>query len=158
MALQMILCLFSLMSVLAVDEPPLEEKLIEEIRPSYTHPVGAPFEMDPNSTEIQMAAKDAVDKYNKKSKAKKYFKLIKVVAAEAQVTNTITYKLSAEIGKSICKKNEDVDLESCAFGKKRFICQFEISIHPATNHSDLHESNCKKLKCLTTPTANPDIN
>ncbi|XP_006626685.2 cystatin [Lepisosteus oculatus] len=140
-----ILLFFSLMPVFVLSESDqIVEDVIEEIKPRYIKPVGAPFRMDPNSPEIQNVANNAVAEYNKISRGKNYFILLNVTSAEAQVTNTITYKLNAEIGRSKCKKSEDINLKACALGKKRLNCHFEIQFHPSKNKNALTDSKCKK--------------
>ena len=47
--------------------------------------LGGWFERSADSEEVQEAVRSAMDDFNKKSKARKYFKLINVTSAETQV-------------------------------------------------------------------------
>ncbi|KAK6316528.1 hypothetical protein J4Q44_G00140520 [Coregonus suidteri] len=121
---------------------PIEEELITA---KNIQPLGGWFNRDPESPEIQTAAKAAVEAFNSQSNARKYFRLINVISAETQVTNKINYKIEATIGKTKCLKTEhNSDVESCVLGKRRLTCTFEVWFNPRNDKHELSASSCQK--------------
>jgi len=53
--------------------------------------LGGWSDANPEREDVQEAAKEAVEAFNTKSKAKKYFKLINIISARTQVTIQISY-------------------------------------------------------------------
>ncbi|KAI1904911.1 hypothetical protein AGOR_G00010550 [Albula goreensis] len=122
------------------------DELMEEevITARHIQPQGAPFLINPESPEVQEVARKAVEEFNAKSKSRKYFRLLNVTSAETQVTNLITYKIDAVIGKTKCLKTADAVIESCVMGKKRLMCKFEVTYNPRNDKHELIDSSCKK--------------
>ncbi|XP_048877399.1 uncharacterized protein si:busm1-57f23.1 [Brienomyrus brachyistius] len=124
------------------------EAIEEEIIPSHTHHLGAPVSIPPQSSEVQVAARLATEKFSSKSRSKMLFRLLDVTSAERQVTNIITYKIWATIGKTKCPKSTDADLESCVLGKRRLSCTFEVTYDPRTEQRKVPVSDCKKTSAV----------
>ncbi|KAJ8347167.1 hypothetical protein SKAU_G00285680 [Synaphobranchus kaupii] len=135
------LLLFISMPCFSNGDQPMEEELITE---RNIQPPGSSFKINPEGAEVQEVAKKAVEEFNTRSNSKKYFKLLNVTSAEAQVTNLITYKIDAVIGKTKCLKAQDTDVESCVLGKKRRMCKFEVTFNPRNDKYELLHSSCKK--------------
>ncbi|XDV53789.1 hypothetical protein PO909_022211 [Leuciscus waleckii] len=90
------LLLVSFLSVFhsSIADQPLEEPIIVATNVEL---LGGWNDANPESKDVQEAAKVAVEAFNMKSKAKKYFKLIKITSARTQVTNVINYEIEATI-------------------------------------------------------------
>ncbi|XP_039606767.1 cystatin [Polypterus senegalus] len=142
MATQLYLFLFSFTLVLSISFG--QEAEIEAIQSEKVHLLGAPVKADPQSPEIQKAAKKAVEEFNRIFRGTNYFRLTEVVSANIQVTNAIQYILIARIGKTRCKKMEAVDLEACALTKKVLNCDFNLQFHPSDEQYKLTYQKCKR--------------
>ncbi|KAL0963273.1 hypothetical protein UPYG_G00352030 [Umbra pygmaea] len=119
----------------------------ELITTRNVQPLGGWFKRDTKSVEIQAAAQAAVKKFNSKSKSKKYFRLVDIIAAETQVTNTINHRIEVVIGKTNCLKSEEnADVDSCVLGKKRLTCIFDVQLNPRNNQLDISTSSCQKVQ------------
>ncbi|XP_063067244.1 L-cystatin [Engraulis encrasicolus] len=138
-----IIVLLSMISVfeVALGDQPADEPLVS-IR--NVQLLGGWNQVHPEKPEIQEAAKKAVDHFNVDSKAKKYFKLLEVSAAETQVTNVINYKITATIGKTKCRKAENADLETCDMAKKRLQCKFTVQYNPRNDEFKVVATKCKR--------------
>uniref|UniRef100_A0A673IJ78 Si:busm1-57f23.1 n=1 Tax=Sinocyclocheilus rhinocerous TaxID=307959 RepID=A0A673IJ78_9TELE len=99
---------------------------------------------NPEREDVQDAAKEAVEVFNAKSKAKKYFKLINVTSASTQVTNKINYKIEATIGKTKCHKSENTDIQACGMAKKQLTCKFEVTLNPMTDDHEVQKMSCRR--------------
>ncbi|XP_067288699.1 cystatin-C [Pseudorasbora parva] len=99
---------------------------------------------NPEREDVQEAAKEAVEIFNTKSKAKKYFKLINVISARTQVTNMINYKIEATIGKTKCRKSEDANIEACGMTKKLLACKFDVTLNPMNDDHTVERMSCKR--------------
>uniref|UniRef100_A0A3B1KJF0 Si:busm1-57f23.1 n=1 Tax=Astyanax mexicanus TaxID=7994 RepID=A0A3B1KJF0_ASTMX len=135
--------LFGFLSVAQLIEaqPPIEE---EEITAINVNPLGGWSEAHSEREDVQAAAKKAVEKFNMKSKAKKYFKLLEITSAQTQVTNMINFKIEATIAKTKCLKTEPADLETCALAQKRLSCEFEVEFNPRNDQYNIRKISCKK--------------
>uniref|UniRef100_A0A8C9TDM6 Si:busm1-57f23.1 n=1 Tax=Scleropages formosus TaxID=113540 RepID=A0A8C9TDM6_SCLFO len=136
----LLLCLLSA-APLSRSQQPEEEALIQA---EYVQPLGGWVAMNPQSPEVQEAAEMAVQVFNSRSKAKKLFRLHHVTSVSKQVTNVISYKIDARIGKTKCMKSEANDTESCAFGKKYHLCKFEVTLDPRHDIRKVISSECRK--------------
>ncbi|XP_055065312.1 cystatin-C [Misgurnus anguillicaudatus] len=139
-----LLLLLSFISVfhLSRADQPLEEAVIV---PEKIRLLGGWSEANPKREDVQEAAKTAVENFNKKSKAKKYFKLINIKSAHTQVTNMINYKIEATIGKTKCLKSENADIESCIMSKKQLACKFAVTLNPRNDEHEVEKMSCKKI-------------
>uniref|UniRef100_A0A672JUY1 Si:busm1-57f23.1 n=1 Tax=Sinocyclocheilus grahami TaxID=75366 RepID=A0A672JUY1_SINGR len=99
---------------------------------------------NPEREDVQDAAKEAVEVFNTKSKAKKYFKLINVTSASTQVTNKINYKIEATIGKTKCHKSENTDIQACGMAKKQLTCKFEVTLDAMTDDHEVQKMSCRR--------------
>ncbi|XP_065096649.1 cystatin-C [Paramisgurnus dabryanus] len=140
-----LLLLISFISVfhLSRADQPLEEAIIPP--PKKIQLLGGWSEANPEREDVQEAAKTAVEKFNKKSKAKKYFKLINITSAHTQVTNKINYKIEATIGKTKCLKSENADIESCIMSKKQLACKFAVTLNVMNDEHEVEMMSCKKI-------------
>ncbi|XP_062334668.1 cystatin-C [Osmerus eperlanus] len=139
----LLVLLLSLISALQLGhaEQPVEEELVSVRQVQL---LGGWFERSADSEEVQEAVRSAMEDFNKKSKARKYFKLINVTSAETQVTNKINYRIQATVGKTKCLKTEMTDMESCVLARKRLTCKFEVKFDPRTNTHEVVSSSCHK--------------
>uniref|UniRef100_A0A673IQ64 Si:busm1-57f23.1 n=1 Tax=Sinocyclocheilus rhinocerous TaxID=307959 RepID=A0A673IQ64_9TELE len=107
---------------------------------------------NPEREDVQDAAKEAVEVFNAKSKAKKYFKLINVTSASTQVTNKINYKIEATIGKTKCHKSENTDIQACGMAKKVdffLSSSFFFTLDCSQNYKNLHMHTTITLQIFT---------
>ncbi|KAK2823618.1 hypothetical protein Q7C36_020218 [Tachysurus vachellii] len=138
------LYLVLLLSVLSAVHWSHGQDLVEEqIVVRHVHPLGDWSVLNPNHEDVQKVAKIAVERFNEKSKAKKYFKLVEVTSAQMKVTNIINYKINAIIGKTKCLKTDPEDLYSCDMAKKRLRCKFDVAFDPR-NEEYTVEMSCNK--------------
>ncbi|KAK3521964.1 hypothetical protein QTP70_020454 [Hemibagrus guttatus] len=139
------LYLILLLSVLsAVHFSHGQDLVEEEIVKRHVQPLGDWSVVNTNQEDVQKAAQKAVERFNLKSKAKKYFKLIEITSAQTKVTNVINYRISAIIQKTKCLKTEPQDLDSCVMAKKQLECKFEVGYNPR-NEEYTVEMSCKKI-------------
>ncbi|KAM8827965.1 uncharacterized protein AB9W97_004166 [Spinachia spinachia] len=107
--------------------------------------LGGWSEKSPESTEVLEATQYAVKMHNTHSKSKKMFKLVSITSAHAQVTNRISFKISAVLVKTKCLKSDNADPNSCSHEKKHLKCQFEVNLDPHNNEHKLQASKCRKM-------------
>ncbi|XP_052423994.1 L-cystatin [Carassius gibelio] len=122
-------------------DQPLEEEVIVARKVEL---LGGWTLANPMREDVQEAAKEAVEVFNTKSKAKKYFRLINVTSASTQVTNKINYKIEATIGKTKCRKSEDTDIQACGMAKKQLTCKFEVTLDPMNDDHEVQKMSCKR--------------
>uniref|UniRef100_A0A8C2KQL4 Si:busm1-57f23.1 n=1 Tax=Cyprinus carpio TaxID=7962 RepID=A0A8C2KQL4_CYPCA len=122
-------------------DQPLEEAIIV---PRNVELLGGWTLANPKREDVQEAAKEAVEVFNKKSRAKRYFKLINVTSASTQVTNKINYKIEATIGKTKCHKSEDNDIQACGMAKKQLTCKIEVTLDPKTDDHEVQKISCRR--------------
>ncbi|XP_077479484.1 bitiscystatin isoform X2 [Stigmatopora argus] len=97
----------------------LGDQILEEVVVQRkVQPLGGWFDSSPESPEVLEAAGHAVDAFNARSKAKRWFKLVDVTTAQAQVTSGIHYRIAAVLRKTKCLKAEQPDLDKCQVEKK----------------------------------------
>ncbi|KAB5543674.1 hypothetical protein PHYPO_G00082140 [Pangasianodon hypophthalmus] len=140
------LYLILLLSVLSAvhwshSQDPVEEEVIVA---HHVQPLGGWSVVNPKQEDVQEAARKAVERFNSKSKAKKYFKLVDVTSAQEQVTDVINYKIDIIIGRTKCLKTEPGVLESCDMTEKRLRCKFEVQFNPRNNKYAVKMVSCNK--------------
>uniref|UniRef100_A0A9J7X1M4 Si:busm1-57f23.1 n=1 Tax=Cyprinus carpio carpio TaxID=630221 RepID=A0A9J7X1M4_CYPCA len=133
------ICFLLVLSFLSVfhfssADQPLEEAIIV---PRNVELLGGWTLANPKREDVQEAAKEAVEVFNKKSRAKRYFKLINVTSASTQVTNKINYKIEATIGKTKCRKSEDNDIQ-------QLTCKIEVTLDPKTDDHEVQKISCRR--------------
>ncbi|XP_036451195.1 cystatin [Colossoma macropomum] len=142
MDLYLVLLLGFLSAVkLSQAQPPVEE---EPVVARNVEPLGGWIEAQPERSDVQEAARKGVEKFNMKSKAKKYFKLLDITSAKIQVTNMINFKIEATVAKTKCLKTKPADLETCALGRKRLTCNFVVEYNPRNDQHVVKMLSCKK--------------
>ncbi|XP_029450344.1 cystatin-like [Rhinatrema bivittatum] len=104
---------------------------------------GAPINIDPDSPEVQKAARFAVNAYSEKSGNGYLYKVVKVVSAQSQVVAGVQFILDVEIGKTQCKIGSTDNVASCPIDSEIFVCHFEILEQPWLNVENLLKSSCK---------------
>ncbi|XP_042588097.1 L-cystatin-like [Cyprinus carpio] len=122
-------------------DQPLEEAIIV---PRNVELLGGWTLANPKREDVQEAAKEAVEVFNTKSRAKRYFKLINVTSASTQVTNKINYKIEATIGKTKCRKSEDNDIQACGMAKRQLTCKIEVTLDPKTDDHEVQKISCRR--------------
>lgn len=140
------ICFLLVLSFLSVfhfssADQPLEEAIIV---PRNVELLGGWTLANPKREDVQEAAKEAVEVFNKKSRAKRYFKLINVTSASTQVTNKINYKIEATIGKTKCRKSEDNDIQACGMAKRQLTCKIEVTLDPKTDDHEVQKISCRR--------------
>ncbi|XP_052464666.1 L-cystatin [Carassius gibelio] len=98
----------------------------------------------PEREDVQEAAEEAVEVFNSKSKAKKYFRLLNVTSASTQVTNKMNYKIEATLGKTKCSKSDDTIIKACGMTKKQLACKFEVSLDLMTDDHEVQKMSCRR--------------
>ncbi|KAF4081847.1 hypothetical protein AMELA_G00145080 [Ameiurus melas] len=107
-------------------------------------PLGDWSTINHNQEDVRNAARKAVENFNMKSKAKKYFKLVDITSAQVKITNMINYKIDAIIGRTKCLKTESVDLDSCDMSQRRLRCKFEVQFNARNNQFTTVKMSCNK--------------
>ncbi|KAF7701366.1 hypothetical protein HF521_002531 [Silurus meridionalis] len=124
-------------------QDPVEE---EAIVVQHVQPLGGWSSVSPNQKDVQDAARKGLENFNKKSKAKKYFKMVDVTSAKIQVSNMINYRIKTIIGKTKCLKTENGDLDSCEMLQKRLKCKFDVQFDPRKDQDQykVNSMSCNK--------------
>ncbi|XP_056108019.1 L-cystatin [Rhinichthys klamathensis goyatoka] len=137
------LLLVSFLSVFhfSTADQPLEETIVVARNVEL---LGGWIDANPEREDVQEAAKEAVEAFNTKSKAKKYFKLINITSARTQVTNMINYKIEATIGKTKCRKSDDANIEACGMAKKQLACKFEVTLNTMNDDHKVQKMICRR--------------
>ncbi|XP_016429171.1 L-cystatin-like [Sinocyclocheilus rhinocerous] len=140
------ICFLLLVSFLSVfhfssADQPLEEEVIVARNVEL---LGGWTLASPEREDVREAAKEAVELFNSKSKAKKYFKLVNVTSASTQVTNKINYKIEATLGKTKCRKSEDTDIEACGMTKRQLACKFEVTLDLMIDEHEVQKMSCRR--------------
>ncbi|PKU32099.1 cystatin-f [Limosa lapponica baueri] len=103
--------------------------------PHSTTKPGFPVPMDTDNPGVRKAARFGVYRYNNSSNDLFLFKESQINKAMVQLVRGLKYMLHVEIGRTMCKKREHSNLDSCHFQKKKNLqqilkCYFEVWITP----------------------------
>ncbi|KAM9456492.1 cystatin [Clarias gariepinus] len=146
MNLYLILLLSVLSLCLSVPAVGGQDQLVEEpVVVRHIQPLGGWAKVNIDQKDVQDATEKAVEKFNTKSKAKKYFKLVNVTSAKMKTTNILNYRINAVLAKTKCPKSETAtDLNFCDMAQKRLKCKFEVELDPRNNQYEVKIVSCNK--------------
>ncbi|XP_005858322.1 PREDICTED: cystatin-13-like [Myotis brandtii] len=98
---------------------------------------------------VQQALWFAMKEYNKASKDKYTFKVVKVLKSQEQVTDSLDYFLEVKIGRTMCKKalgeNENCLLQQDPEMQKMLHCTFIVLTKPWLFELTLQKKHCKDI-------------
>ncbi|XP_036275304.1 cystatin-13 [Pipistrellus kuhlii] len=98
---------------------------------------------------VQQALWFAMKEYNKASKDKYAFKVVKVLKSQEQVTDSLNYFLEVKIGRTMCKKalgeNENCLLQKFPEMQKMLHCTFIVATKPWIFELALQKKHCKDV-------------
>ncbi|XP_036100014.1 cystatin-13-like [Molossus molossus] len=98
---------------------------------------------------VQQALWFAMKEYNKASKDKYLFKVVKVLKSQEQVTDSLDYFLKVKIARTMCKKilgeNENCLLQQDSKMKKMFLCTFIVATKPWKFELTMLEKKCQDV-------------
>ncbi|XP_015977430.1 cystatin-13-like [Rousettus aegyptiacus] len=98
---------------------------------------------------VQQALWFAMKEYNKISKDKYIFKVVKVLKSQEQVTDSLDYFLEVKIARTMCKKisgeNENCLLQKNPKMQKEFLCTFIVASRPWKFELAMLKQQCKDV-------------
>eukprot|EP00071_Canis_lupus_P012838 XP_005634758.1 cystatin-13-like [Canis lupus familiaris] len=98
---------------------------------------------------VQQALWYAMKEYNKASKDKYIFKVIKVLKSQEQVTESLDYFLEVKIARTMCKKisgeNEYCLLQKDPQIQKMFFCTFIVATKPWKFEFTMLKKHCEEV-------------
>ncbi|XP_019489445.1 PREDICTED: cystatin-13-like [Hipposideros armiger] len=98
---------------------------------------------------VQQALWFAMKDYNKASKDKYTFKVVKVLKSQEQVTDSLDYFLEVKIARTMCKKisgeNENCLLQQDPKMQKVFLCTFIVASKPWKFELTMLKKQCKDI-------------
>uniref|UniRef100_A0A8C8Z2B0 Cystatin domain-containing protein n=1 Tax=Prolemur simus TaxID=1328070 RepID=A0A8C8Z2B0_PROSS len=95
---------------------------------------------------VQQALWYAMKEYNKASKDKYSFRVVKILKAQEQVTDSLEYYIEVQIARTMCKKSAG-EIENCLFQKnpqmqKTFVCTFVVRSKPWKFENTVLKKQC----------------
>ncbi|XP_037349658.1 cystatin-8 [Talpa occidentalis] len=88
----------------------------------------------------------AMQEYNKESKDKYLFQVVKIIQAQLQVTDRLEYFIDVEIARSNCKKplnnNENCAVQENSKLEKRTFCNFLVGALPWNGDFTVMKKHC----------------
>uniref|UniRef100_A0A8C7A110 Cystatin domain-containing protein n=1 Tax=Neovison vison TaxID=452646 RepID=A0A8C7A110_NEOVI len=97
---------------------------------------------------VRQALWHAMKEYNKASKDKYTFKVVKVLKSQEQVTDSLDYFLKVKIARTMCKKisgeNENCLLQQDPQMKKMFLCTFIVATKPWKFEFTMVKKQCEE--------------
>ncbi|KAJ8384766.1 hypothetical protein AAFF_G00198520 [Aldrovandia affinis] len=106
---------------------------------------GAPIDVPSNRSDVQRAARFAVNTYNKVITTEEYaYKSTSIVSSEVQVVAGLNFIMEVNLGLTQCKKTQTIDVESCPLQMncKKLRCRFVVLIIPWEEVTLLTEIRC----------------
>nr|XP_019574221.1 PREDICTED: cystatin-8 [Rhinolophus sinicus] len=98
---------------------------------------------------VQQALWFAMKEYNRASKDKYTFKVVKVLKSQEQVTDSLDYFLEVKIARTMCKKisgeNENCLLQQDPKQQKVFLCTFIVASKPWKFELTMLKKQCKDV-------------
>ncbi|KAF6284212.1 hypothetical protein mRhiFer1_003442 [Rhinolophus ferrumequinum] len=98
---------------------------------------------------VQQALWFAMKEYNRASKDKYTFKIVKVLKSQEQVTDSLDYFLEVKIARTMCKKisgeNENCLLQQDPKMQKVFLCTFIVASKPWKFELTMLKKQCKDV-------------
>ncbi|XP_063299776.1 cystatin-F [Pelobates fuscus] len=114
---------------------------------------GFPRNISTNNEKVKAAAQATVYKYNNMSNDKFLFKELEIQRAMIQIVKGTKYMLQTKIARTVCTKNESVELDNCDIQqdntlKKAYSCYSEV-----WNITWMHVIKVLVLHCKEIPDA-----
>nr|XP_033792291.1 cystatin-like [Geotrypetes seraphini] len=106
---------------------------------------GGPINIDPNTPEVQEAARYALTVYNQKSENANLYKIVKIQSAQSQVVAGVKYTMVVEMGLTQCKKGSTDNAASCSLlntSGQTLVCTFVVLEQAWINVRSLLDSSC----------------
>ncbi|XP_047709425.1 cystatin-13-like [Prionailurus viverrinus] len=98
---------------------------------------------------VQQALWFAMKEFNKISKDKYSYKVVKVLKSQEQVTESLDYFLEVKIARTMCKKisgeNENCLLQQDPQMQKMFYCTFIVATKPWKFEFTMLKKQCKEV-------------
>ncbi|XP_053575946.1 cathepsin F [Bombina bombina] len=127
--------------------------LLAVLSPVTGLPSGSWRELSPGDTEVQRAADLAVREYNRGTEQDVLYRQLRVTEARKQVVSGVKYDLTVLLGRTLCKKEEDVIPENCQLTGpvqiKGVKCSFSILIAPWRNETKVLSQACSQESIIT---------
>ncbi|XP_076877459.1 cathepsin F [Brachyhypopomus gauderio] len=123
--------------------------LQDEPNPSLMGAPGAPVHVSESDPEVIKAVKFAEERYNLESNGMHIRRVSKIIFAKKQIVKGVRYSITAEIGRTQCKKSAVLNSsEDCEFfqdprKQKTEVCLFEVWDIPWENKSVLLRQKCQ---------------
>ncbi|XP_077016831.1 cystatin-13-like [Tamandua tetradactyla] len=98
---------------------------------------------------VQQALWFAMKEYNKASQDKYYFRVVKILKSQEQVTDSLEYYIEAKIARTMCKKISGEN-ENCLFQQdptmqKTVLCTFIVASKPWKFELNMLKKKCEDI-------------
>uniref|UniRef100_A0A8D0HAC1 Cystatin F n=1 Tax=Sphenodon punctatus TaxID=8508 RepID=A0A8D0HAC1_SPHPU len=116
--------------------------------PNSTAKPGFPIPVNPNDPGVRTAARFGVYRYNNSSNDIFLFKESHINKATVQIVRGLKYTLYVKIGRTVCDKREQPNLDRCGFQSSKalrqtFQCYFEVWLVPWLQKVHVPVSVCR---------------